>query len=274
MASITMEMDFPEEIAVRGYERIDQGHAFEVDWEWPERCSCGKCGREGAARIERKNTVYTVRDLDVWGQPAFFVYQPPYHLCSACGHRQHLTPPFKRPNVTYTYRFEREVLACLIGSTMEEVARRLAISAETVELIVENQLADEKQIAPGREIRDVGLDEISLKKRHKLYVTILTDLTNPGRPQVLAVASGRDRAAAVACLERLTSQQRRQIHTHRTDMGSAYPAACQDLLPNSRLVVDRFHVAKRLGEVVDELRKKNHSSPQERSFANAAEAVS
>src|ERR1700677_4876526 len=33
-----------------------------------------------------------------------------------------------------------------------------------------------------------GMDEISLKKRHKLYVTILTDLTRPEQPQVLVVA--------------------------------------------------------------------------------------
>jgi hypothetical protein len=46
----------------------------------------------------------------------------------------------------------------------------------------------------------VGIDEISLKKRHKLYVTVLTDLTDPERPQVLAVKPGRDEKAAAACL--------------------------------------------------------------------------
>jgi len=34
----------------------------------------------------------------------------------------------------------------------------------------------------------VGFDEISLKKRHKLYVTLMTDLTDPESPKVLAVA--------------------------------------------------------------------------------------
>ena len=44
------------------------------------------------------------------------------------------------PDVSYTYRFEQFVLRSLIGSTAEEVARRLGISAETVDRIVENQL--------------------------------------------------------------------------------------------------------------------------------------
>ena len=92
-------------------------------------------------------------------------------------HRQEHFAPFKRKKVMYTYRFEEYVLRMLIGSNEEEVAVRLGISAETVELIVENQLKDNKRIDPARVIKHVGMDEISLKKRHKLYVTVMTDLT-------------------------------------------------------------------------------------------------
>jgi transposase len=199
-----------------------------------------------------------VRDLDIWGQPTFWVYQPPVHQCSRCGRRQHLLPPFKRRDVTYTYRFERHVLTALIGSNEEEVAQRLGISAEMVALIVANQLADSqaKRVDPARGIRSIGLDEISLKKRHKLYATILTDLTDPARPEVLAVAPGRDRAAAETCLRMLSATQRQAVATHRTDMSPAYLSACHDLLPASQSVIDRFHVAKRLGDVADALRKK------------------
>lgn len=262
MTSVTIDMDVPEGVRVLGYERHAEGHAFEVDWDWPAKCRCDHCGRTEPADVRCKETVYVVRDLDLWGQPSFWVYRPPFHLCSACGHRQHLIPPFKRRDTKYTYRFEQYVVRLLIGSTEEEVARRLGISAETIALIVRNQLADEKTIDPERVITDVGLDEISLKKRHQLYVTILTDLSDPERPQVLAVKEGRDQAAAEHCLQQLTEDQRRQVCTHRTDMGSAYPAACQAMLPNSQSVIDRFHVAKKLGEVVDDVRKKNDARAQ------------
>jgi transposase len=95
------------------------------------------------------------------------------------------------------------VLRSLIGSTAEEVARRLGISAETVEHIVANQLAEERRIDPQRVITDIGLDELSLKKRHRLYVTLLTDLSDPTRPQILGVARGKDTAAALKCLDLL-----------------------------------------------------------------------
>ena len=257
-ASITIDLDLPDGVEVREYERHGDGHAFHVAWPLPDRCRCDGCGHEADTRLEYKATFYTVRDLDIWGQPSFWVYQPPVHHCPRCGRRQHLLPPFKRPNVTYTYRFERHVLNALIGSNEEEVAQRLGVSAEMVALIVANQLADSqaKQVDPARVVRSVGLDEISLKKRHKLYATILTDLSDPARPEVLAVAPGRDRDAAVTCLNQLSPAQREAVASHRTDRSPAYLSACQELLPNSQSVIDRFHVAKQLGEVADALRKK------------------
>ena len=92
------------------------------------------------------------------------------HRCPWCGHRQFIIPPFQRKDTSYTYRFEQHVLRLLIGSTEAEVARRLGISAERVRLIVRNQLADAKakQVDPQRRITDVGIDAMSLKKRHKL----------------------------------------------------------------------------------------------------------
>ena len=107
MAEITIDMDVPDGIEVHGCERHDEGHAFEVSWQWPDQCRCDRCGREEEANIQLRSTVYVVRDLDVWGKPSFWVYQPPQHFCR-CGHRQQLIPPFKRKDVKYTFRFEQE----------------------------------------------------------------------------------------------------------------------------------------------------------------------
>ena len=227
MATITIDVDLPEGVTITAYQRHGDGHGFEVAWPWPDRCRCDRCRREEGAHVEVKETVQVVRDLDLWGQPSFWVYQTAFHRCPHCHHRQHLIPPFKRRDTSYTYRFEQHVLRALIGSNEEEVARRLGISAETVGLIVRNQLADTqaKTVDPQRVIQDVGIDELSLKKRHKLYVTIRTDLSDPDQPEVLAVAKGKDEAAARACLAQLSKEQRRQVRTHRVDMGAPFNAA-------------------------------------------------
>ena len=275
MAAVTIEVDLPPDLTITAYHRHGDGHGFEVSWPLPSRCRCDRCHYEDVAHLEFKDSAAVVRDLDLWGQPSFWIFQPVLHRCANCNHRQHLIPPFKRKDVSYTYRFERQVLRLLIGSDETEVARRLGISAEMVHLIVRNQLADAKakQIDPGRHLRDVGIDELSLKKRHKLYATILTDLSNPEQPEVLAVAAGRDEAAARECLGKLSAAQQRQVQTYRADMAVAFHNACRQRLLNARAVVDRFHVAKKFNEAIDGQRKKNHAGVQGEVVEGPAQGV-
>jgi transposase len=276
MPAITIEVDLPPEVTLTAYQRHGDGHGFEVTWPLPTHCRCDRCHRDEEAHLEYPDKVNVVRDLDILGQPSFWIYQPVHHRCPHCHHRQYLLPPFRRKDVSYTYRFEQHVLRLLIGSNEEEVARRLGISAEMVALIVRNQLADAKakEVDPQRRITDVGIDELSLKKRHRLYATILTDLTDPERPEVLAVAEGRDEAAARKCLEKLAAAQRQQVQVYRADMAVAFHNACRALLPQAKPVVDRFHVAKKFNEAIDGQRKKNQPGVQGEAVEGGAEGVS
>jgi transposase len=82
------------------------------------------------------------------------------------------------------------------------------------------------------------------------------------------MAKGRDEAAAKACLEVLTPEQRDAVQFHHTDMGTAFLSACEEGLKNSKSVIDRFHVAKKLGEVADGLRKKTIGPTNEACLVN------
>ena len=107
---VKVKLDLPQGVELLGYERCDEGHGFEVKFPLPLYCRCEKCGVKEPAKYEGKNTVYAVRDLDLWGQPSFLIFQPYFHRCSRCGHRQEHFAPFKRKKVMYTYRFEEYVL--------------------------------------------------------------------------------------------------------------------------------------------------------------------
>jgi transposase len=274
MANVTIDIDLPEGVTVTSYHRLGQAHGFEVDWVWPERWCCQRCGYESKARWEQTGKARVLRDLDVWGQPSFWSYPAAFHRCERCHHRQDLIPPFKRKDASYTYRFEQHVVRLMIGSTEEEVARRLGISAETVARIVKLQLSTAKVMDPQRVITDLGMDEISLKKRHKLYVTILTDLTRPEQPEVLVVMPGRDEAAATKCLEQLTPEQRAGVKSYRVDMGAAYTSACAKLLRRAAGVIDRFHVAQLFNDAIDGERKKNDAAVQGEAEPCPAEGIS
>jgi transposase len=274
MASVTIDIDLPEGVKITSYARHGEAHGFEVDWTWPELWRCQRCGHEEKARWELTGKARVLRDLDVCGQPSFWAYPAAFHRCERCHHRQDLIPPFKRKDASYTYRFEQHVVRALIGSNEEEVARRLGISAETVARIVKQQVSAAKVVDPEEVISDVGMDEISLKKRHKLYVTILTNLTRPEQPKVLAVMPGRDEAAATKCLECLTPEQRAAVQSYRVDMGPAYNNVCARLLSNAAGVIDRFHVAKLFNDAIDGERKKNHAAAQGEVEPRPAERIS
>ncbi len=139
MARVTIEVDWPPGVEIAGDERHQDGHGFGVRWPLPERCRWERCGHEDRAHLEFKTAPQALRDLDVWGQPSFWISQAPCHRWARSDYRQHIIPPFKRNDTAYTYRFEPFVLRSRIGSTAEDVARRLGIAAETVERIVEDQ---------------------------------------------------------------------------------------------------------------------------------------
>src|SRR5215831_1180123 len=95
-ATVEIQVDLPAGIRVCEYERIEEGHAFHVEWDWPLACSCETCKREAPLNLVEKNKFLSIRDLDIWEQPSFFVYREAMHRCPHCGHRQSLIPPFKR----------------------------------------------------------------------------------------------------------------------------------------------------------------------------------
>src|SRR5207247_4209979 len=102
-ATVEMEIDLPAGVTIREYQRIDDGHCFHVSWELPTVCRCETCRREAPLDLVEKNKFLAIRDLDLWGQPSFFVYQEVLALASRSGAgdpqvRQRLQPrPLQGP---------------------------------------------------------------------------------------------------------------------------------------------------------------------------------
>ncbi|MEA1950471.1 MAG: transposase [Planctomycetota bacterium] len=99
----------------------------------------------------------------------------------------------------------------------------------------------------------MGLDEIRLKKRQKLYVTLTTDLTDPESPKVLAVVRGKDTAVAKKCLAKLTPRQRAAVQT-RVITKRCYGVKSSNTL-FSRLILDLNRASEAAGRSIGELRQ-------------------
>jgi transposase len=102
-------------------------------------------------------------------------------------------------------------------------------------------------------VRILGMDELSVRKVHKNYALILTDLT---RRCVLKVFDNRLQETFEGWLAGLSAQAKRAVKAVSMDMWNPYRYAVRGQPPEARIVVDRFHVVKQLNHQLDLLRRK------------------
>lgn len=103
-------------------------------------------------------------------------------------------------------------------------------------------------------VPQIGIDEKSIERGHS-YASILTDLQ---RGRVLDVVPERTLQAASQLIATLSQAQRDSVRAVAMDMWPAYMSAAEKCLPQAAVVHDRFHVAKYLGEAVDQVRRAEH----------------
>ena len=122
----------------------------------------------------------------------------------------------------------------------------------------------DRAVASGLERREtthidhLGIDEKSSGKGHD-YTAALADIDDFW---VLDVVPERNEAAAEADLQPLTAEQRQEVRAVAADLLPAYADAVAHQLPNAELVHDKFHVAKRLGGAVDQVRRAENKALQ------------
>src|SRR5215467_15697297 len=105
-------------------------------------------------------------------------------------------------------------------------------------------------------ILHLGVDEKAFRKGHN-YLTLVNDLEG-GR--VLYVAEDRQQSSLDGFWGTLTEEQKQGIEAVAMDMWDPYVDSVREHLPEAeeKIVFDKFHIAKHLGEAVDQVRRKEH----------------
>lgn len=107
-----------------------------------------------------------------------------------------------------------------------------------------------------KKIEVIGIDEISLKKGHKDYVTIITGISS-GKLLILGVLNGREKIPLKKFLKKIPLKIRQHVETICTDLYDGFINAAKEVFPKqTKITADRFHVAKLYRNSFDTLRKK------------------
>lgn len=215
-----------------------------------EAAVCPCC--QGISTDVKNEKPRCIRDLDAWERRVFVHFRIRRFECPECAHRFYEKLQAVSPQRRHSYRFEEAVYKRCQESSKKAVAEALHLGYSTVDGIFK-RLAKQKQSRSHKGlVRVLGMDEIALKKRHKQFALVLSDLE---RRHVIAVLPSREKSVIIEWFATLSDEQKKAIRVVSMDMWRPYRSFAEEYLPHARIVADRFHVMKQLNDQLTKARR-------------------
>ena len=213
-----------------------------------ERHRCSQCG--SANVWDQGGVERTFRVVPIGSKPTFVTLKVPRVLCFDCGTVRQVKLGFADPKKRYSRAFERYVLELSRLMTIQDVAKHLGISWDTVKDIQARSLQKRFGKPKLHKLRQIAIDEIAIAKGHR-YVTVVLNLLTGA---VVFVGDGKGVDALQPFWRRLR-RARAKVVAVATDMSKAYIRAVRANLPRAVHVFDHFHVIKLFNEKLSAFRR-------------------
>ena len=230
-------------------QRVDVWAEHPADRKWP----CSQCGKLLSLYDHSEERVW--RHLDSCQFMTYLHARPPRVQCPEHGVRQ-VELSWAQPRSRFTVLFERFALQVLRQTDVSGATRILRISWDEAWALLER--AVERGLKRKRRgvVRRIGIDEKASAKHHR-YISVVCDLD---RGTVEYIGEDRRETSLDGYFNALTEEQRQGIEAIAMDMWDPFVAAVRTHVPEgeAKIVYDRFHVMKHMGEAVNEVRKREH----------------
>jgi transposase len=222
-------------------------HANNLEW------ACAECGALGPLYDHQPERQW--RHLDTCQYRTILHAAPPRRQCREHGVRV-VKLPWAEANSRFTALMEALAIEWLKHASQKAVAEQLQLSWDEIHGIMERAVERGLARRQAEEIPQLGVDEKAFRKGHK-YLTLVNDLT---RLRVLYVAEDREQSSLDGFWPTITAEQRASIQAVAMDMWDPYVASVREHLTEAgkKIVFDKFHIAKHLGEAVDRVRRREH----------------
>jgi transposase len=212
---------------------------------------CPECG-ERRPRYDTSERRW--RHLDTCQYQTILVATVPRIRCDEHGVRQ-IRVPWSEERSRFTALFEALVIDWLLSTeSIAAVARGMRLSWEEVAGI------RSRAVARGMKRRgrvalpaSVGVDETSLTRGHE-YITVVNALSEA---RVLEVMDDRKEQSLSAFWSQYSPEELDRVETVAMDMWPPYIASTSKHVPlaEEKIVFDKFHIMKHLGDAVDRVRR-------------------
>jgi transposase len=209
---------------------------------------CPACGSDHTT-IEETYT-RTIRDLNLRQKTSNIQFEENKIQCS-CGYRGIEYLDFVRPYSRCSKSLEEEISVCTSMMTLTDASLIWNLDWKTIKEIdrrsIQDNLVDLKTTNP----TIIGVDEIAYKKGQN-YLTIVRDV--PAR-KVIWIGFKRKTETLDAFFQELGPEKSMKIQVCCMDMWDPYVASVKKNT-NADIVFDKFHVIKKINDVLDKIRRR------------------
>ena len=254
-ATLQVEIDIPGVEIERV--KINREGAYEIKVSSTlAGCSCHKCGQP-ITKPHGHDRELRLKHLAIFGRETYILIRLPRFQCLDCPGKPTTTQqvPWHVRRSPHTRAYEMHVILTLIGRTVEEVSVQEGIGYEAVMGIIRRHIQCEVDWDKLEKLEQLGMDEITLKKGHKDFVSIVSARVD-GQIELLAVLKDRKKATVKEFLQSIPDRLKKTVKSVCSDLYDGFINAAKEVFgKRTSIVVDRFHVAKLYRKGLDTLRK-------------------
>jgi transposase len=200
----------------------------------------------------KQNRPILIRDLSVFGKVVYLNTPRRQFYCQHC--QKHFTEklPFVDWERRYTQRYEEYVYQRVQSASVEQVSRDELLSWDQVQGIFNHQFSLKKK-DNWEEVKRVSIDEVSKRKGHQNFVTVVSNID---AGELLEVIDSHKQDDIIEVLKQQPIEIREKVEEVSVDMWGGFPKVVKEVFPNAKIVIDRFHVMQPLIKELNQLRQK------------------
>ena len=255
MASFEVPLDIPD-VKIEQGETNKKGELIITVNSLVEGVPCHKCGKK-LTKTHGFNKPILLRHLPILGRATYIRIRPHRYQCTECKSKPTTTQPCSWYDLRspHTKAYEKHVLFQLINSTVSDISIKEDLGYEAILGIVNRHLDRAIDWKKMKRLDILGIDEISLKKGHQDFVTIITARIGEVI-LILAVLEGRKKETVKEFFLSIPRRLRKTVKVVCSDMYDGFMNAAKEVFGKKvQIVADRFHVAKLYRNSLEELRK-------------------
>ncbi len=215
----------------------------------------------GNFKKAKDKDVATVRDLPISGKTVFLIINKRRFFSGNTTETEKFN--FVNGSHQFTIRYEMYIYDKIkSGESHEMISRKENISVTKIREIEKyyGNMEINRFIGLKRGMNFpeyISIDEISAKKGHRDFYTIIYDLKEG---VVIAMLKGHSKESIEPFFrDELSEIERKRVKAVTIDMYLSYKNIVKQYFTNAEIVVDRFHVVKELKKQFDSLRKNVNS---------------